>query len=93
MAGIVHNQDQNPFSCNSNLICVPVIATFNSAGEIRPLYFSLEGLRLKIDNIKFVDRSRSEVIVFRCEVTFSDRVQQITLHYHKRDAIWTMKRL
>lgn len=92
MGAIIHDQEKEPFACNSNLVCVPVIASFNAAGKIRPLYFAIEDIRLKIDNIRFVDERMRETPVFECEVTFSDRVQQVTLIYHKRENIWTMKK-
>lgn len=77
---------------NPNLIPVPVIASFNAEGELRPLYFSVEGLRLKVDNIRFTDKRMCDIIEFRCEVTFIDRVQSVTLRYHKRQGRWMMKR-
>lgn len=36
-------------SC-SHLTCVPVIASFSSKGEIKPLYVSVSGVQLKIEN-------------------------------------------
>ena len=77
---------------NPNIVPVPVIASFNNKGEVIPLYFSVEGLRLKIDHLLYADK-KSDVITFRCEVTFSDRVQQIMLNYHKNAGIWTLNKI
>lgn len=93
MAAIIHDQNKEPFTCNGNILCVPVIATFNISGDIKPLYFSVEGIRLKIDNIRYINSNNKEKPVFKCEVTFSDRVQEVTLTYHKRQDVWTMDKI
>lgn len=78
---------------NPNIVPVPVIASFNNKGEMIPLYFSVEGLRLKIDHLLYSDKKTTDMTTYRCEVTFSDRVQQITLNYHKNAGIWTLNRI
>ena len=78
---------------NPNIVPVPVIASFNNKGEVIPLYFSVEGLRLKVDHLVYTDKKVRDVTIYRCEVTFSDRVQQVTLNYHKRAGIWTLNRI
>lgn len=77
---------------NPNIVPVPVIASFNNKGEMIPLYFSVEGLRIKIDHLLYAEKKAMDKIVYRCEVTFSDRVQQITLNYHKCAGIWTLNK-
>lgn len=79
------------FDTNPNVIPVPVIATFSKGGEVRPLYFSVEEIRIKIDNIKWKQR-RMDCIEFRCEITLSDRVDEVRLYYYTREQIWTLKR-
>ncbi|MBQ8823379.1 MAG: hypothetical protein IJZ82_12110 [Lachnospiraceae bacterium] len=78
---------------NPNIVPVPVIASFNNKGEVIPLYFSVEGLRLRIDHLLYSNKKTLDVTSYRCEVTFSDRVQQITLNYHKNVGIWTLNKI
>ena len=68
----------NPFAHNPNLILVPVIASFDTLGKIIPLYFRYEGLKLKIDHIKW----------------FNDRtVEEVILYYHKKNGMWTLEKI
>lgn len=77
----------NPFAHNPNLILVPVIASFDTLGKIIPLYFRYEGLRLKIDHIKWFNDRTVDVIKFCCEITLQDRVQEVILYYHKKNGM------
>lgn len=81
-----HQFDENP-----NVIPVPVIATFSKNGNVCPLYFAVEGIRMKIDNIKWRQEKMSH-IEFRCETTLSDRVEEVRLQYFFREQIWTLER-
>lgn len=76
----------------SNQIPVPVIATFSKDGKMRPIYFSVEGLRLKIDHIKWQNDSAVWGHQYRCEVTLGDRVEEVDLYYYKTSSVWTMKK-
>lgn len=80
------------FADNHNIILVPVIASFNAEGKVVPLYFSLEGLRLKIDNIKCIKRNTESILEFICEVTFSDRVKTVLLSYHVHYKVWSVNK-
>lgn len=90
---IADNSKDQIFALNPELIPVPVIASFNKRGDMIPLYFSYEGLRLKVDNIKWKDSQMILQEKFCCEVTLMDRVQEVILHYHRKYDIWTMERL
>ena len=43
-------EKENPFINNENLVAVPVIASFNTEGNMIPIYFSVEGIKIKIEN-------------------------------------------
>lgn len=90
---VVHSSSDKAhmFDVNKRIVPVPVIATFSKEGEVRPLYFSAEGIRIKIDNIKWKQR-RVDYIEFRCEITLSDRVEEIRLYYYTKEQIWTLER-
>lgn len=76
-----------------NQIIVPVIASFNNDGKIIPLYFAIEGIRIKIDHIKWESPNKAWGTQFRCEITLYDHVDTIDLYYYDSKRIWTMKRL
>ena len=84
-------EKESPIICNEGQVAVPVIATFNKDGKFDPLYFSLEGIRIKIDKIKWVDDKCLWVYTFRCEITLSDRLETVDLCYYKNLNVWTMK--
>ena len=49
-----HKPDEeksNPFINNPNLVIVPVIASFSTDGKMIPVYFSVEGIKIKIDKV------------------------------------------
>lgn len=73
-------------------ITVPVIATFSKDGKMLPIYFSVEGLRLKIDHIKWQNDKAVWGSQYRCEVTLGDRVEEVDLYYYKTRSVWTMKK-
>lgn len=70
-----------------------MIASFDTSGKIIPLYMRYEGLRLKIDHIKWFDDRMIYVIKFCCEITLQDRVQEMILYYHKKNDMWTLERI
>ena len=69
---------------------VPVIASFDAEGHIRPLYVRVNGLSLKVTSywIKcdFVNYTR-----FNCQVSDGDTTRPVTLDYVHDNTLWTMK--
>lgn len=89
----VENEEQNIFAYNPNLVVVPVIASFDTQGKIMPIYLRYEGLKLKIDHVKWTDDRMVYVKKFCCEITLQDRVQEVILYYHKKIDVWTMEKV
>lgn len=85
-------EKDNPLINNKDQIPIPVIATFNKNGKFYPLYFCIEGIRIKVDNIKWVSDKSVWGYKFRCEITLSDRVETVDLYYYKNLNIWTMRK-
>lgn len=82
--------DVDIFKENPNIQLLPVIASFDAKGHIRPLYMNYQGLRLKIDNIKCVNKVTSNQIEFICETTLSDYVKTVYLMYHTDYRVWSL---
>ncbi len=73
---------------------VPVIASFNSAGECRPLYF-----RFVYPDGTYTDIAIDKVISFHsapmfpsyvCLITIGDTRTQVTLRFHSRENRWSV---
>ena len=85
MAGIVsHGLNDCP-----HLKIVSVIASFDSAGSIMPLYVRIGEESLKIYTA-YQSESTYSLLHFNCEVMDYDRVKPIKLTYHVGDHKWSM---
>ena len=56
-----------------NQTIVLVIASFNENGKMIPLYFAINGIRIKINNIKWMSKEMVWGNTFRCEITVQER--------------------
>ncbi|GEM_PF-2244487 len=68
---------------------VPVIASFNDNGQIKPLYVGINNERYKIDSY-WVRRSFSNQIEFNCKVIINDTLIPLILTYYLKECIWTI---
>lgn len=91
--GLSEQEKDNPFIDNPSLLPIPVIASFSKEGKMVPIYISVEGIRIKIDNIKSHQIYAVNGDRFKCEITNGRYVQEIELFYHKNSNIWTLKRM
>lgn len=85
MAGVVL---RNLNECK-HLKIVPVISSFDSKGNIVPLYLRVDGVSLKIYN-PFLYESTYERLTFQCDVLDYNRVKQIRLSYHIEKHLWSV---
>ena len=71
------------------LIPTPVIATFNTSNQVRPLYFQVStsdgNERIKVDNVASV-KKEVDVWWFKCE--YGNPVKTVTLLYHTKELMW-----
>lgn len=72
-------------------VIIPVIASFNKKGDMLPIYFSAEGIRLKIDNVKWSEQ-KTWGTRYRCEITVQERLETVDLYYYTTTRLWTMKK-
>lgn len=80
-------------SINSrNHVTVPVIASFNTEGKMIPLYFSVEGLRIKIDRIVWGKEDLVWGSQYRCKICVSEIAEEIELSYFKHTNMWALKK-
>lgn len=80
------------FMGNSSQIPVPVIASFNTNGDVVPLYFSTEGFRIKIEKVRWKETGKEWGSRFRCEVIVDDVVEEVDLYFYRNRNVWTLRR-
>lgn len=68
---------------------VPVIASFDASGNIIPLYVRINGESFRILSSTLV--CSLGLISFNCQVENYGVAKPLTLTYHPRESVWTMK--
>ena len=71
----------------SNMI--PVIASFDSDGHIKPLYVRINGEAFKVHS-SWIKPSFQGTIEFECKVIDREYLKPLNLTYHKQDCVWTI---
>ena len=68
---------------------VPVIASFNDDGQIKPLYVGINGERYKVASY-WVRRSFSNQIELHCKLIDQDLLKPVIITYYQNECIWTI---
>lgn len=68
---------------------VPVIASFDSEGHIKPLYVRICGEPYKIHS-SWLKQSFADIFEFHCKVMDDDCLKPLVLTYHTRENVWTI---
>ncbi|MBO5146572.1 MAG: hypothetical protein J6C19_13775 [Lachnospiraceae bacterium] len=92
----LHQKEQEHNQNNANELMeqhtghmpVPVIASYSSHGKVVPLYFSVEGAKVKISRVKWQERMQEWGCKFRCEVMADHAVKEVDLYYYKNKNTW-----
>ena len=85
-------EKENPFINNPNLVIVPVIASFSTDGKMIPIYFSVEGIKIKIDKVIWAKESLAWGSHYKCRICVCDVAEEIELMYYRSRNMWTLKR-
>uniref|UniRef100_UPI004056E906 hypothetical protein n=1 Tax=Acetatifactor sp. TaxID=1872090 RepID=UPI004056E906 len=68
---------------------VPVIASFDTDGHIRPLYVRINGISMKVDS--YYERTMfSNTIEFNCKVIDNDYLKPVLLTYYQAERVWSI---
>ncbi|MCR4705116.1 MAG: hypothetical protein K5641_03530 [Lachnospiraceae bacterium] len=70
---------------------VPVIASFDAEGHIKPLYVRVNEDRYKVFSY-WVKNHFSNIIEFNCQLQKGDRLIPALLKYHQQESVWTIPR-
>ena len=68
---------------------VPVIASFNDDGQMKPLYVGINKERYKVASY-WIRRSFSNQVEFHCKLIVENMSKAIILTYHLNECIWTI---
>lgn len=68
---------------------IPVIASFNEDGQIKPLYVGIDGERYKVESY-WVRRSFANQIEFNCKLLLEESLQTLIITYYMNECIWTI---
>lgn len=71
---------------------VPVIASFDSEGHVKPLYVRIGGLSLKVHS-SWLKPSFGSILEFHCTVIDGDCLKPLILSYHQMESVWIIPRL
>lgn len=68
---------------------VPVIASYNTEGRVKPLYVMINDERYKVEN--YWEKSTIyNNIDFNVSLSKDDRIYKLILTYHIRETAWTI---
>lgn len=73
---------------NSSMTVVPVIASFDTAGKIKPLYVRIQGKPLKV--ISSWCQDEFLIVKHHCTVQLDEYAKDIILIYHPSHSFWTV---
>lgn len=68
---------------------VPVIASFDSGGHVRPLYVRVNGVSLKVHSC-WLKASYGNIMEFSCQVIDGDLLKPLILTFFRTDHVWTV---
>lgn len=71
---------------------VPVLATYNTDGQIRPLHVRINGIVFKILSCQKWSTAIMPVDTFRCIIADHGIKREISLTFYPQETMWTLKR-
>lgn len=85
-------QNQNdPNHVYANHIVLPVIASFDTKGNVHPLYVRINGEAYKVCT-SWEKPSFAFTSVFQCQIADHGVLKTLMLTYHHKDRIWLMEK-
>lgn len=68
---------------------VPVIASFNTEGKIKPLYVRIKDKSYKIDSF-WVMYTFTNITEFNCKISDGENIYPLKLTYYHAEGVWCM---
>lgn len=68
---------------------VPVIASFNSKGDVQPLYFQYDDKTIKIESVHWCEK-KYNVLHYECTAALDGYLTEVNLTFYPSDSRWVM---
>ena len=68
---------------------VPVIASFDTDGHMKPLYVRINGESYKVSSC-WTKTTFENAVEFTCKVIVGDYLKPLSLTYYRREGMWTI---
>jgi len=68
---------------------VPVIASFDTEGHVRPLYVRIDGKAFQIESF-WEKKTFSNISEFMCHIQVDDCLRAVALSYYHDSQTWTI---
>lgn len=75
-----------------HLQIIPVIASFDVDGNIKPLYVRIGEESLKVYSCR-LKSAPADIKTFRCQIQDEEMLKPLELSYHARESLWTIPRM
>ena len=72
-----------------NLQMIPVIASFNCEGKIKPLYVGINGEQFKVESY-WIRSCFTNQMEFHCKLIVNDKLCPIIITYYIKECLWTI---
>lgn len=70
--------------------CISVIASFNSSGQIKPIYVQMNGESYKIHSCHY-NHPLPNISEFNCQIIDHDCLKPLKLVYYHAESVWAIK--
>lgn len=68
---------------------IPVIASFNAQGGIKPLYFRYQEKDITVSHVRYC-RPYPKKTVFKCTARLDDFLKEVQITYWEDEKLWTL---
>lgn len=76
--------------CGDPVEVVPVIASYDTDGRVKPLYVRISENEYKVENCWIKPSIAGNSLDFNCSLLRDNRVYKVVLTYHIRETTWTI---
>lgn len=76
--------------CGDPVEVVPVIASYDTEGRVKPLYVRISDNEYKIESCWIKPSIAGNNLDFNCSLSRDNRIYKVVLTYHIRETTWTI---
>ena len=76
----------------TNNVIVPVICSYNTQGECKPICFRYDNEKVMIDRVEYSKPNSIFGMIYRCLVTVSGTQKYISLYFNDKTHQWSLRK-